>query len=616
MKQARKGRVFRFPFFKNLAYAYKKCFECAPVATFIFISTIVLVNIVTGFSPLLLSKIVGIVEGGNVSASMNIFTLYICLYIIIRFYRWFSNIPINRFHGRTRMVKIMPYHSKIIFEKLTKVKYGFFYSKDFADNQTLVYDATSYLCIVPHYASNICGSFIGVVILVATLGVLNVWIMLLSLLPTALQFYFNFKNASKDYSLSKEAEKLSRQLSRYSTILENYRGIRETKANQSNEYVFDKWEENLKKYQKTTFRKNMSWTKVNIACSLLETVTLIGVVALSVFLIFKGQMKVAAFAGILSASGSVFSRTRSIASDFGWMRKGTLFVDAYRRFVESKDIEESNSNVKKEKFESLEFCDVSFAYPEYGFKEGSAEVVLKEQENPKMVLDSVSFKINKGERIAIVGENGSGKTTITKLIAKLYEPVSGKILFNGKPLNEANLEGYRENFSVINQEFAHYSLPLCDAVLAGTNKKLSNKQVERALKEAGANDVLESANEHQGLSTWLTREFDGMELSGGQKQKVSIARGFAGASEVMMVDEPTSALDPLVEKKILDNILKATEGKTAIVISHRLSLCTKMDRILYIENGKIVEDGPHSKLMKIKNGKYRQLFGSQAKWYE
>ena len=153
-------------------------------------------------------------------------------------------------------------------------------------------------------------------------------------------------------------------------------------------------------------------------------------------------------------------------------------------------------------------------------------------------------------------------------------------------------------------------------VLMGTNKNLSSKEIEKLLKSAGAEDVLAQANEHQGLSTWLTREFDGIKLSGGQEQKVSIARGFAGASEVLMVDEPTSALDPIVEEKILNEILNATKGKTAIVISHRLSLCTKMDRILYMENGQIVEDGSHAKLIKTPNGKYKKLFSMQSKWYK
>jgi len=617
MKETRKGRVFNVSIVKNFAFGCKNCYPSAP---FLFVTNSVVefvMPILMALSPYLITQFVKIIESGQISQLLTRFIFLVGVYIAIKLINFAAGIIERKYIDYTNIVKIVPYHTKLMNQKLGCVKFGLFYSKDFIDNQQMVRNAAAngYLASLSDRFFRIMGTLCGVALLIVTLYTINIYIMLMLLVPFALQLYLNYKNASKDFSLSKEAAKEARQLSRYESVLKNYRAIRETKASQSSDYVFEQWQSSYKKYQKISFKQAMSWTKIDIYCSLIQMVFTIGVIAFCIILITKGQMQIAGFAGTIAATDAILFRASSLAYDYGRLRKDALFVDCYRTFMESKDEEVQNENVPKEKFKSLEFKNVTFSYPTYGYDDKTSAIVKKEQDNPKVVLSNVSFKLNKGERIAIVGENGCGKTTITRLIAKLYDPTGGEILFNGKPLNQANLQGYRANFSVINQNYAKYEIPLRDSVLSGANKNLSDKQVENLLKKAGATDVIESANEHQGLSTWLTREFDGIKLSGGQEQKVSIARGFAGASEVMMVDEPTSALDPIVEEKILNEILNATKGKTAIVISHRLSLCTKMDRILYMGNGQIVEDGSHGELMKKKNGKYRQLFSAQAKWY-
>ena len=615
MKRIRNGRVFQFSLLKNFKFSFIKCYECAPVAFSIFALIEFLTPILSAFTPLLITKITREIQNGI--ESINYLLILIIIYISLSLVGFLAGIPERRFNQYTKAVKIIPHHNRLMEQKLSRIKYGIFFSKDFVDYNQMVRRAASNGCISSLSVGvfSIAGYLTGAAVVFVTLATLNIYCMLLVILPAFVQFLLYYKNASRDWALSKEYEKEARQTARYESVLSNYRAVRETKANKSSNYVLNKWEKSYKKCQKFSIKNVMLWIRVDIYSALVQMACQIATIVLCIFLISRGKMDVAAFAGILAAVYNVLSRTNIIAYKFGQISRDALSADSYRTFLESKDEECFNQNAKKEKFKSLEFRNVSFVYPDYVYGKLGTALIEKQQENPKQVLTDVSFKINKGERVAIVGENGSGKTTLTRLIAKLYEPTSGEILFNGKPLELANLEGYRENFSVINQEFANYQIPLADSVGAGTGKDLTSDQTTHLLKLAGAEDVFAQANEHQGLQTWLTREFNGMELSGGQKQKVSIARGFAKKVEVMMVDEPTSALDPIVEKKILDNILKATEGKTAIVISHRLSLCTKMDRIIYMENGRIMENGSHAELMKIKNGKYRALFSSQSKWY-
>lgn len=617
MKETRKGRVFNVSIAKNFAFSCKNCYHCAPAGFVIRNLFSFLMPILLAFNPYLVAQFVEIIESGQINQFLAKFLILVCVYLAIKVLSLVSQIFSNRYLEYTKAIKEIPYHTKLMNQKLSRVKFGLFYSKDFIDNQQMVRNAAG--GTISYFANEvfkIVGDIIGIAIIIATLYTINIYIMLILLAPAALQLYLNYKNATKDFALSKESEKVSRQASRFSAVLKSHRAIRETKANQTSDYVLEQWESNYKKSQKLGFKQAMAWTKIDIYCSAINIASTIGIIAFCILLISNGQMQIAGFAGTISAARAILSRTASLASNYGHMQKDALFVDCYRTFMESKDEEVQNENVPKEKFKSLEFKNVSFSYPTYGYDDKTSAIVEKKKDNPKYVLSNVSFKLKKGERVAIVGENGSGKTTITRLIAKLYDPTSGEILFNGKPLNQANLQGYRSNFSVINQQYARYGIPLRDSIAAGTNKKLSDKQIEGLLHRSGADDVLSQANEHQGLSTWLTREFDGIKLSGGQEQKVSIARGFAGASEVLMVDEPTSALDPIVEEKILNEILNATKGKTAIVISHRLSLCTKMDRILYMENGQIVEDGSHEDLMKLKGGKYKKLFSMQSKWYK
>lgn len=289
----------------------------------------------------------------------------------------------------------------------------------------------------------------------------------------------------------------------------------------------------------------------------------------------------------LSHSFSSYNRNMREISDFMWLMN-------YQ--------EENQDNLKNASFnDSIKLDNVCFKYPnEEGFS-----------------LQNINMTIKKGEKIAIIGYNGAGKTTLTKLMLKLYNPDSGSVLMDDETYLDFKDRSITKQFTTVLQNFQIYCATVSENVLM---KEVETKEEEelvvRALQNAGLYDKIK--NLPNGINTILTKEFsnEGLELSGGERQKLAIARVFASNAQIAILDEPTSALDPLAEKEVNDRILKLADeiNKTIIIISHRLSTIVNVDYIYMLDSGKIVEEGTHLELMH-KHGKYYELFEAQAKLY-
>lgn len=262
------------------------------------------------------------------------------------------------------------------------------------------------------------------------------------------------------------------------------------------------------------------------------------------------------------------------------MRKGSLELD-------------SASGVEHE----VEFKDVSFKYP------GSSTYALKH----------VSFKFKVGKKIAIVGENGSGKTTFIKLLCRLYDPSGGVILLDGVDIKEYNYIQYMNLFSVVFQDFQLLAFPLGQNVAC--SKNYDAQKVEACLEKAGFDQRLKALP--NGLDTYLYKNMkeDGVEVSGGEAQKIAIARALYKNAPFVILDEPTAALDPLAEAEIYSKFDSIVGNKTAVYISHRLSSCRFCDEIIVFDSGHIVQQGSHEDLVS-QEGKYNQLWHAQAQYYE
>lgn len=278
--------------------------------------------------------------------------------------------------------------------------------------------------------------------------------------------------------------------------------------------------------------------------------------------------------------------------------KNGMFISNLRGFMayEEKIPEDQDGVMPEGKFETLEFDHVSFSY--------------KEEETIK----DLSFTIKEGEIAALVGHNGAGKTTIIKLLLRLYDPVSGVIRLNGRDIREYNLHAYRELFAVTFQDFSIFGLTVMENVLMGRHGENDEQVAADALKKAGMYDKVMSLP--NGMHTVMTKEFDadGAVFSGGESQKIAVARTFAKDSYIKIFDEPSSALDPIAEYELFQNIMKEGSDHTMFFISHRLSSVKKCDKVFMLEGGRLIEEGSHTELM-AQNGSYAKMYRRQAMNY-
>jgi ATP-binding cassette subfamily B protein len=245
----------------------------------------------------------------------------------------------------------------------------------------------------------------------------------------------------------------------------------------------------------------------------------------------------------------------------------------------------------------IEFHDVSFRYPH----------------SEKYALKNVSLKIADNNRIGFVGVNGSGKTTMIKLLCRLYSPESGFITLNGKDIKAYDFSAYSKLYSVVFQDFQLMAFPIGQNVAA--SREYDEPKIWRSLETAGVADRVRELP--FGLRQTIYRNFDkeGVEISGGEAQKIALARALYKEAPLIVLDEPTAALDPVSEYEVYSKFNEMIGGKTAIFISHRLSSCRFCDSIAVFHDGQLVQVGPHATLLEDTDGKYRELWNAQAQYY-
>ena len=277
-----------------------------------------------------------------------------------------------------------------------------------------------------------------------------------------------------------------------------------------------------------------------------------------------------------------------------FLRTSFEFLDLPDRMYQGSLTTEKRADRQYE----VEFKDVSFKYP------GSEDYALRH----------VSMKFKIGERLAVVGRNGSGKTTFIKLLCRLYDPTEGQILLNGIDIRKYKYEDYLQVFAVVFQDFQLLAFPLGQNVAATQN--YDRKRAEKCLRMAGFGERLDSMPE--GLDTCLYREFDekGVEVSGGEAQKIALARALYKDAPFIVLDEPTAALDPIAEYEVYSHFDELVSDKTAIYISHRLSSCRFCDEIAVFDHGQVVQQGSHDSLLADEDGQYAKLWHAQAQYYE
>ena len=355
-------------------------------------------------------------------------------------------------------------------------------------------------------------------------------------------------------------------------------------------------------YQK---KNNRVWLLVSIASSFFWVISQILIYIYLIRCIFAKTITIGNFTLYLSATATFFECVMSLLNSITNFLNNSRYVDDFRSFYEMPELRQNlpdqKTNLPKlqpQSYYEFEFQNVSFKYPR-------AE---------RFALQNVNIKIKAGERLAVVGLNGAGKSTFIKLLLRLYQPTEGKILLNGIDIQTYDLNRYFKIFAPVFQEVNLFAMSFAENVsmksLENTDKDLAHQSVV----QSGLEEKLDSLE--KGLDTQLLKVIydDGIDLSGGQKQKLALARALYKNSPVVVLDEPTAALDAIAESKLYSDFDKLIGGKTSIYISHRLSSTQFCNNVAMFKDGKLIEYGTHESLLK-QNGEYANMFKIQAQYY-
>lgn len=317
-------------------------------------------------------------------------------------------------------------------------------------------------------------------------------------------------------------------------------------------------------------------------------------------LLYWHNISAADFIILVNIISAFIWNIRDIAKNLAKLQNNSLYIDNIKEFMEYEPkISENQDGLLPERHRStLRMKDVYYTY--FG------------QEKP--TLKNINLEIKPGEKIALVGHNGAGKSTLVKLLMRLYDVTSGEITLGDHNIKDYRVQAYRDLFGTAFQDYKVLSLSVAENVLMRDVKEKDRPAVIKALKESGVYEKIKTLP--KGIDTTLTKEFDpeGAVLSGGETQKIAVARVFARDCDFAILDEPSSALDPIAEYQMYESMLQACKSKSVVFISHRLSSAVLADRIYMLENGEVIEHGTHQELMKL-GGKYAAMFEMQAKSY-
>ena len=586
----------------NNVFALKTIWAASPVYLFVYLSSSIVYGILDFLTgTYLLRRIVNDVSSGAPISNVLIFTTVLGIITLLTYtsLQWFWNVTSQRM---TR--KIAMYIQKMLFKKAAQVELACYENPAFYDKYVKAMDEADNRCHrVMWTLDNLIQRFTALFANSLLLFIMDPLLIVFGLFPLLLGFFKRLENITNHkYECEKKIFSRRKEYVRRTFYLGEY--AKEMRVGGMHENMLRDFREAIKQYRalarKFGTRKAIYGYIQKIG---LEVITILGATLYSVWRTMvigaqNGGMTIGDCIVIVGSIGAISYCLNNLIQNFAEFGEHALFLDDVRYFLDYEPAVVGGSEIASASGGDITVKNLSFKY------EGAEQNTLK----------NVNFTLHKGERIALVGSNGSGKTTLVKLLLRLYDPIDGEITLDGKNIKDFSLSSYRGSFSTVFQDFKMFSMSVRENVLLRPEQEGDKALVENALRESGAFERIERM-ENQ-LDTILTREFDdkGENLSVGEQQKLSLARIFADHTPFVILDEPSSALDPIAEYKMFENMMRATEGRSVIFISHRLSSAVLADRVLLMDNGTVGEQGTHQELM-AQNGKYAEMFRRQAENY-
>ena len=444
-------------------------------------------------------------------------------------------------------------------------------------------------------------SLISIATLVAGLIYFEPYLIILLVLSIIPSFINEIWFSQQQYSLARGWTAERRELDYLRFIGANSQTAKEIKLFGLTDFIVDRFKNLSQEYYQLNKKLAVKRSALGFIFNILGTLSYYGAY---IFIIYRVVSGVITLGELTFLSGSFNRLTRNLQdffSKFTRITESALYLKDYFEFIDWSIVPkyEENQPIPEKIVSGFEFRNVHFSYPDSDHE----------------ILKGVTFTISAGEKMAFVGQNGAGKTTLTKLLLRFYEPTSGEILLDGVNINRFKKDDYQKYFGIIFQDFFRYEFTIKENIAVADIAELNNQEkIEHAAQLSLATEVISELK--KGYNQQLGKRFaKGQELSGGQWQKVALARAYMKNAEVMILDEPTSALDAKAESDVFKRFIGLTQGKTSIIISHRFSTVRQADRILVLEAGKILEIGTHNQLM-ANNALYAQLFQLQAEGYQ
>lgn len=598
--KAKKPQKQKAHIIKNTAFMLKCALRCAPISLFIIYFAYVLENVYYAVvvNVLFLETALSIIEGNGTFREFAIRMIIIFVGKLLVDLIGYINVYTVRIKFE---IKCESYINSLIFKKAQQVELGCYENPDFFDNYnraTWVVEKSGFKRIIEGSAWTL-GSVVSLILLVRYLISIDPILVVFLVCPVVVMVIRVFKN-----NLELEKEKAMTPYERQKDYVRRTILLKDFAKEIKTTNIFVVLEKRFRNAIEDNIRaiKKYGWKIALLECFSDYFAEIIPVTGGFIYgcyrLMVVKDIPISEFSVLVSAITTCRNKLNQLAYYFAMQQKHCLWVQNLRNFLDYEP-KIQGGDVIPDDFRSLEFKNVSFKYTEDG----------------DYIIKNTSFRIEKGQTIAVVGHNGAGKTTLSKLLMRFYDVTEGEILYNGINIKEYDLLLYRQKFASVFQDYRVFAMTVSENVLTEEITSENEKTAVDALKMAGVYDKIATfPNKENSL---LTKEFDdnGVLLSGGETQKVTIARLFASEFDIAVLDEPSSALDPVAESKMYDALLKGTEGKTVIYISHRLSSATRSDNILVFNNGVLTEQGTHRELMN-RDGEYSRMFTLQAAGYK
>ncbi len=443
-------------------------------------------------------------------------------------------------------------------------------------------------------------SIVSFIVVLATLSPFAPIIIIAAALPGAI---VNYVYRHRNFRYMRRHSKDRREMNYYSGVMVNKDLAKEVKILGLGDTFIDKYKSSFRRYFAGLKRLILRENVLRVIVSMLSTLASCALFFYVAYDVVFHDGLIGDYSLYTGALTSVATYVSTLVAATATIYEGTLFIDNMIEYMneETKVVSTLKSPRIPEKNvpHTIELKNVSFSYPGTN----------------KKVLDGINLTLTSGQRAVLVGLNGAGKTTLIKLITRLYDPTEGVIYLDGHDIREYDVRALYDMFGIIFQDFGRYAVTASENIEFGDiENRGARERVEAAAKSGDADGFIEALP--HGYDTPLTRmfEYDGIELSGGQWQKLSVSRAFYKKSEILILDEPTAALDAIAEQEIFSQFAELSQGKISIFVSHRLSSAVTADKIVVLKDGRITELGTHRELME-KGGDYHLLFSTQASRY-